>query len=152
MKKAMKEWKSFLHSPFYFNTLKKVFSENFTFSFHIFESRVIYIVEGHEKPAVLTETAPNISELRIRNDSTERRSQKWYRFSPSPFPENGQNQCKLKKSREIQDFKHLSRQKWRETLFRRKPSHFVQQRLLTESDTELIGHRGWEVTGFLCAG
>ena len=26
----------------------------------------------------------------------------------------------------------------------------VQQRLLTESDTELIGHRGWEGTGFLC--
>ena len=97
MKKAMKEWKSFLHSPFYFNTLKKVFSENFTFSFHIFESRVIYIVEGHEKPAVLTETAPYVSELRIRNDSTERRSQKRYRFSPSPFPDNGQKPVQTEK-------------------------------------------------------
>ena len=90
MKKAMKEWKPFLHSPFCFNTLKKVFPKNFTFSFHIFESRVMYIVEGYEKPAVLTETAPYVSELRIRNDSTERRSQRRYRFSPSPFPENGQ--------------------------------------------------------------
>ena len=97
MKKAMKEWKPFLHSPFCFNTLKKVFSENFTFSFHIFESPVIYIVEGHEKPAVLTETAPYVSELRIRNDSTERRSQKRYRFSPSPFPENGQKSVQTEK-------------------------------------------------------
>lgn len=72
MKKAMKEWKPFLHSPFCFNRLKKVFPENFTISFHIFESRVMYIVEGYEKPAVLTETASYISELRIRNDSMER--------------------------------------------------------------------------------
>ena len=61
MKKAMKEWKPFLHSPFYFNTLKKVFPENFIFSFHIFESRVMYIVKEYEKPAVLTETAPYVS-------------------------------------------------------------------------------------------
>jgi hypothetical protein len=71
----------------------------------------MYIVEGYEKPAVLTETAPYVSELRIRNDSTERRSQKRYRFSPLPFPENGQKSVQTEKSREIQNFKHLSRQK-----------------------------------------
>ena len=97
MKKAMKEWKSFLHSPFYFNTLKKIFPGNFTFSFHIFESRVIYIVEGHEKPAVLTETAPYVSELRIRDESMKRRSQRRYRFSPLPFPEIGQKSVQTEK-------------------------------------------------------
>jgi hypothetical protein len=93
----MKEWKPFLHSPFYFSPLKKVFLKNFTFSFHIFESRVIYIVEGYEKPAVLIETAPYISELRIRNESMEWRSQKRYRFSTSPFPENGQKSVQTEK-------------------------------------------------------
>jgi len=111
MKKAMKEWEPFLHSPFCFNTLKKVFPENFTFSFHIFESRVMYIVEGYEKPAVLTETAPYTSEMRIRNDFMERRSQKGTAFLPPHFRKMVKNQCKLKNSREIQDFKHLSRQK-----------------------------------------
>ena len=97
MKKAMKECNSFLHSPFHFNTLKKVFPENFTFSFHIFESPVIYIVEGYEKPAVLIETAPYISELRIRNESMEWRSQKRYRFSTSPFPENSEKSVQTEK-------------------------------------------------------
>ena len=82
---------------FSFSRIKKVFLKNFTFSFHIFKSPVIYIVEGYEKPAVLTETAPYISELRIRNESMERRSQKRYRFSPSPFPENGQKSVQTEK-------------------------------------------------------
>ena len=97
MKKAMKEWKSFLHSLLCSIMLKKVFPENFIFPFHIFESPVMYIVEGHEKPAVLTETAPYVSEMRIRNDSTERRSQKRYHFPPSPFPENGQKSVQTEK-------------------------------------------------------
>ena len=88
---------SFSSRLFSFSRIKKVFLKNFTFSFHIFESHVMYIVEGYEKPAVLTETAPYVSELRIRNDSTERRSQKRYRFSPSPFPENGQKSVQTEK-------------------------------------------------------
>ena len=84
--------------------IKKVFIKIFTLSFHIFESPVIYIVEGHEKPAVLIEAAPYISKLRIGNERTRQgTSRKWYRFSPSLFSGNGKTQCKLKNSREIQD-------------------------------------------------
>ena len=97
MRRSREEMDSFSSWLFFFNRIKKVFLKNFTFSFHIFESPVMYIVEGYEKPAVLTETAPYISELRIRNESMERRSQKRYRFSPSPFPENGQKSVQTEK-------------------------------------------------------
>ena len=51
--------------------LKKVFIKIFILSFHIFESPVIYIVEGHEKPAVLPDITPYVSKMTIRNDSME---------------------------------------------------------------------------------
>ena len=46
--------------------LKKFFS-----SFQKWETPVIYIVEGHEKPAVLPDLTPYVSQLAIRNDSME---------------------------------------------------------------------------------
>ena len=90
MKKAMKEWKSFLHSPFYFNTLKKIFPENFTFSFHIFESRVIYIVEGHEKARGFDRNCSIDFQVGHRKWKYEAADiKKWYRLSVPTFPENG---------------------------------------------------------------
>ena len=41
--------------------IKKVFIKIFILSFHIFKSPVIYIVEGHEKPAVLPDMTPYVS-------------------------------------------------------------------------------------------
>ena len=57
-------------------------------SFQKPQSPVIYIVEGREKAAALTEAAPYISQMRIRNDPMERTSQKRVPPSrPPPFPE-----------------------------------------------------------------
>lgn len=57
-------------------------------SFQKPQSPVIYIVEGRERAAALTEAAPYISQMRIRNDPMERTSQKRVPPSrPPPFPE-----------------------------------------------------------------
>lgn len=57
-------------------------------SFQKPQSPVIYVVEEHERPAALTEAAPYISQMRIRNDPMERTSQKRVPPSrPPPFPE-----------------------------------------------------------------
>lgn len=54
-------------------------------SLSISQSPVIYIVEGHEEPAALTEAAPYISQMRIRNDPMERQIQKGYRLPVPTF-------------------------------------------------------------------
>ena len=72
-------------------------------SFQKPQSPVIYIVEGRERPAALTEAAPYISQMRIRNDPMERQIQKRV---PPPCPHlfrKGKNQYKLKNYRETQD-------------------------------------------------
>ena len=47
------------------------FEKVFLPDFQIMEPAVIYIVEGHEKPAVLPDITPYVSQLAIRNDSME---------------------------------------------------------------------------------
>ena len=47
-------------------------------------------------------------------------------------------------------FLHLSRQKWRENPAWRAPSCHNTAAAVDHADTELIGHRGWKGTGFLC--
>ncbi len=43
----------------------------FYYSFQKSHPAVIYIVEGHEKPAVLPDVTPYVSKMAIRNDSME---------------------------------------------------------------------------------
>ena len=59
----------FLSKPF--NMIKKVLIKIFNFALLIFHSRGMYIVEGHEKPAVLPDITPYVSQMAIRNDSME---------------------------------------------------------------------------------
>lgn len=54
-------------------------------SFQKPQSPVIYIVEGHERPSALTEAAPYIPQMRIRNDPMERQIQKGYRLPVPTF-------------------------------------------------------------------
>ena len=72
-------------------------------SFQKPQSPVIYVVEEHERAAALTEAAPYIFQMRIRNDPMERQIQK--RGSPScpHLFRKGKNQYKLKNCRETQD-------------------------------------------------
>ena len=53
-----------------FLSYKIIFKKSFS-SFQKWETPVIYIVEGHEKPAVLPDITPYVSQLAIRNDSME---------------------------------------------------------------------------------
>ena len=72
-------------------------------SFQKPQSPVIYVVEEHERAAALTEAAPYISQMRIRNDPMERQIQKRVPPSCPHLFRKGKNQYKLKNYRETQD-------------------------------------------------
>lgn len=72
-------------------------------SFQKPQSPVIYVVEEHERAATLTEAAPYISQMRIRNDPMERQIQKRVPPSCPHLFRKGKNQYKLKTYRETQD-------------------------------------------------
>lgn len=72
-------------------------------SFQKPQSPVIYVVEEHERAAALTEAAPYISRMHIRNDPMERTSQKSVPPSCPHLFRKGKNQYKLKNCRETQD-------------------------------------------------
>lgn len=72
-------------------------------SFQKPQSPVIYVVEEHERAAALTEAAPYISQMRIRNDPMERQIQKRVPPSCPHLFRKGKNQYKLKTYRETQD-------------------------------------------------
>ena len=72
-------------------------------SFQKPQSPVIYVVEEHERAAALTEAAPYISRMRIRNDPMERQSQKRVPPSCPHLFRKGKNQYKLKNYRKTQD-------------------------------------------------
>ena len=74
---------------------------------------------------------------------------KWYRFSPSPFSGNGKNQYQLKNSREIQDLTSITAEMTGDSCLARAVAPRAAA-AVDHADTELIGHRGWKGTGFLC--
>ena len=76
-------------------------------------------------------------------------SRKWYRFSPSPFSGNGKNQYQLKNSREIQDLTSIAAEMTGDSCLARAVAPRAAA-AVDHADTELIGHRGWKGTGFLC--
>ena len=75
-------------------------------------------------------------------------SRKWYRFSPSP---DSAERAKKKQQRNPGLQTSIAAEMTGDSCLARAVAPRAAA-AVDHADTELIGHRGWEVTGFLCAG
>ena len=95
--------------------------------------------------------APYISKLRIRNERTGQGiSKDGTAFSPSPFPEKGKNSVSTGKTAEkSRTSSSITAEMTGDSCMARAVVPRTAA-AVDHADTELIGHRGWEGTGFLC--
>ena len=79
-------------------------------------------------------------------------SRKGTAFSPSPFPEKGKNSVSTGKIAEkSRTSSSISAEMTGDSCLARAVVPRTAA-AVDHADTELIGHRGWEGTGFLCGG
>ena len=91
--------------------------------------------------------------MRIRNERTGQGTSKdGTAFSPSPFPEKGKNSVSTGKTAEkSRTSSSISAEMTGDSCMARAVVPRTAA-AVDHADTELIGHRGWEGTGFLCGG
>ena len=77
--------------------------------------------------------------------------QKRYRLFPHIFRKKVENQCKLKKTEKSRTSSSISAEMTGDSCMARAVVPRTAA-AVDHADTELIGHRGWEGTGFLCGG
>ena len=75
--------------------------------------------------------------------------QKRYRLFPHLFRKKVENQCKLKKTEKSRTSSSISAEMTGDSCLARAVA-LRAAAAVDHADTELIGHRGWEGTGFLC--
>ena len=89
--------------------------------------------------------------MRIRNERTGQGTSKdGTAFSPSPFPEKGKNSVSTGKTAEkSRTSSSISAEMTGDSCMARAVVPRTAA-AVDHADTELIGHRGWKGTGFLC--
>ena len=91
--------------------------------------------------------------MRIRNERTgQGTSNDGTAFFPSPFPEKGKNSVSTEKTAEkSRTSSSISAEMTGDSCLARAVA-LRAAAAVDHADTELIGHRGWKGTGFLCGG
>ena len=108
---------------------------------------------GTKKARGFEETGSVYFQVRIRNERTGQGTSKdGTAFSPSPFPEKGKNSVSTGKTAEkSRTSSSISAEMTGDSCMARAVVPRTAA-AVDHADTELIGHRGWEGTGFLCGG